>query len=95
MRIRFALAAALVVGLLVRAPGVLWGSNFPTGWYGHQMSTSSTHLVNTEMLINPLSPPRWPPHPYPKGLAAHVAPPLLLLDRRREAHCSKDCLRPK
>ncbi len=78
MRTRSGLIAAVLVGLFVRAPGVLWGSNFPTGWYGHHVD-EYTHLVNAEGLINPLLPPRWPPHPYPKGLAAHVLPPLLLI----------------
>lgn len=70
------LLGALLLGLLVRVPGVFWGYNFPTGWYGHHVD-EYTHLVNAEILINPLLPPRWPPHPYPKGMAAHVAVPML------------------
>lgn len=70
------LLGALLIGLLVRVPGVFWGYNFPTGWYGHHVD-EYTHLVNAETLINPLLPPRWPPHPYPKGMAAHVAVPTL------------------
>ena len=70
------LLGALLLGLLVRVPGVFWGHNFPTGWYGHHVD-EYTHLVNAETLINPLLPPRWPPHPYPKGMAAHVAVPTL------------------
>lgn len=62
------------MGLLARAPGTLWGYNFPTGWYGHHVDELS-HLVLAETLINPLMPPRRPPHPYPKGLAAHVVIP--------------------
>ncbi len=69
---RYCLFGALLVGLLVRIPGVFWGYNFPTEWYGHHVD-EYTHLVNAEMLINPLLPPRWPPHPYPKGMGAHVA----------------------
>jgi len=67
---------ALLLGLLVRIPGVFWGYNFPTGWHAHHVD-EWTHLVNTEVLINPRIPPRWPPHPYPKGMAAHVAAPLI------------------
>jgi len=70
------LLGALLIGLLVRVPGVFWGYNFPTGWYGHHVD-EYTHLVNAETLINPLLPPRWPPHPYPKGMAVHVAVPML------------------
>lgn len=70
------LLGALLIGLLVRVPGVFWGHNFPTGWYGHHVD-EYTHLVNAETLINPLLPPRWPPHPYPKGMAVHVAVPML------------------
>lgn len=72
------LLAALIVGLAVRAPGVLWGANFPTGWYGHHPD-EYTHLVNTEMLLDPAATPRWEPNPYPKGLATHVALPITLL----------------
>lgn len=74
----WSLAGALVLALLVRTPGVLWGYNFPTSWYGHHVD-EYTHLVNAEMLINPAAPPRWDPNPYPKGLAAHVAVPIIAL----------------
>jgi len=70
------LIGALLLGLMVRLPGIFWGFNFPAGWHGHHPD-EYTHLVNTEMLINPTLPPRWDPHPYPKGLAAHVAVPFL------------------
>lgn len=69
------LVGAFLVGLLVRAPGVMWGSNFPFAWGPHHVD-EFTHLVNAEVMINPVKPPRWPPHPYPKGLAAHVAVPM-------------------
>lgn len=72
----YALLGALLVGFLARAPGILWGFNFPTGWYGHHPD-EYTHLVNAETLIAPNTPPRWEPHPYPKGMAAHVAVPII------------------
>ena len=64
------------MGLLVRIPGIFWGYNFPTGWYGHHPD-EYTHLTHTESLINPRIPTRFHPHPYPKGMAAHVAIPLI------------------
>jgi hypothetical protein len=75
-RYYYYLFGALLLGLLVRIPGVFWGYNFPTGWHAHHVD-EWTHLVNAEVLINPRIPPRWPPHPYPKGMAAHVAAPLV------------------
>lgn len=75
-RRRLILAAALLVGLLARVPGVFWGANFPFGWFGHHVD-EYTHLVNAETLINPELPPRWPPNAYPKGLAVHVAVPTV------------------
>ena len=70
------LLAAFVVALLVRVPGIFWGSNFPTGWFGHHVDEYA-HLVHAERIINPTLPPRWPPHPYPSGTAAHAALPLI------------------
>lgn len=72
---RYWLLTALLVGLLARVPGIFWGYNFPTGWAFHHPD-EWPHLINAETLINPLVPPRWS-HPYPKGLAAHVAVPVL------------------
>jgi hypothetical protein len=74
---RYYLLGAVLLGLLVRIPGVFWGYNFPTGWYGHHIDEYS-HLINAETLINPKEPPRWR-HPYPKGLGAHVAVPMIAL----------------
>jgi hypothetical protein len=71
---RYWLLAAVVVGLLARIPGLFWGSNFPTGWAIHHPD-EWPHLMNAQALINPLDPPEWS-HPYPKGLAAHVAVPV-------------------
>jgi 4-amino-4-deoxy-L-arabinose transferase-like glycosyltransferase len=70
------LIAAFSVAILVRIPGVFWGANFPSGWFGHHVDEYA-HLVNAERIINPLVPPRWPPHPYPSGMAAHAAIPLI------------------
>lgn len=70
------LMLAVLLGLSARVPGVFWGWNFPFGWYGHHVD-EYTHLVNAETMINPTLPPRWQPHPYPKGLAAHVAVPMV------------------
>lgn len=72
------LGAILLVGTVARVPGVFWGGNFPFGWWGHHVD-EYTHLVNAEMLINPAAEPRWTPNPYPRGLAAHVAPPFVAL----------------
>jgi hypothetical protein len=74
-----AVVGAVTVGLLLRVPGVFWGANFPTTWYGHHVD-EYTHLVNTELLLFPDQPPRWEPvNPYPKGMAAHVAVPLIII----------------
>lgn len=70
------LAGALLAGSLVRLPGVFWGSNFPGGWQGHHPD-EYTHLVNAEMILEPSAEPRWPPNPYPKGLAGLVAAPVI------------------
>lgn len=59
----------------MRIPGIFWGYNFPTGWKIHHVDEYS-HLQNTKFLIHP-SLPKWV-HPYPKGMAAHVAIPLLV-----------------
>ncbi len=71
----YILFGALLLGLLVRVPGIYWGNNFPTGWHGHHPD-EYTHLSNAEWMINPEIPTRWSRHPYPNGMAAHVAIPL-------------------
>ena len=71
------LLGALLVGLLARSPGILWGYNFPTGWAFHHTDEYS-HWVIAENLIDPSTPIRWY-HPYPKGMAAHVAIPWVAL----------------
>jgi 4-amino-4-deoxy-L-arabinose transferase-like glycosyltransferase len=71
-----AVGAALALALGARIPGVFWGDNFPGGFHGNHVD-EWTHVVLAEALLDPKSPPRWHPNPYPKGLAAHVAVPLL------------------
>jgi 4-amino-4-deoxy-L-arabinose transferase-like glycosyltransferase len=71
------LLAAALLALLARLPGLWWGDDFPGGFHGHHVD-EWTHVVNAEVLIDPKSPPRWHPNPYPKGLAAHVAVPVLV-----------------
>jgi hypothetical protein len=70
------LFGALLIGLLVRIPGVFWGHNFPVGWYGHHVDERA-HLINAQLLINPLLPPVYYKPSYPKGMGAHVAIPML------------------
>lgn len=75
-RSRALLAAALVVALLARIPGIFWGDDFPGGFRGHHVD-EWTHVVHAKKLINPRVPTRWEPPPYPTGLAAHVAVPVI------------------
>ena len=49
---RCLLVAAVLLGLGARAPGILWGSNFPFGWSGHHPD-EYTHWVHTAIMINP------------------------------------------
>jgi len=87
------LAGALLIGLLARLPGVWWGSNFPPGWYGHHPDeyTHVLHaqrLINRNQpaydsetsgaigLKDPWA-AGYSVTPYPKGLAAHVAVPVI------------------
>jgi len=71
------LIAAIVVGFGVRLPGVFWGYNFPAGWQSHHPD-EATHWMLSEPLIDPSFGQRWE-HPYPRGTAAHVAVPFLLI----------------
>src|SRR6185503_20414943 len=48
----------------------------PGGFHGHHVDEWTT-VVNSELMLAPQKPPRWHPNPYPKGLAAHVAGPIL------------------
>jgi 4-amino-4-deoxy-L-arabinose transferase-like glycosyltransferase len=75
-----AVFGAAILALAARLPGVWWGDNFPGGFHGHHVD-EWTHVVNAEVMIDPKSPPRWHPNPYPKGLAAHVAVPVLALQK--------------
>lgn len=72
------LAAAVLVALAARAPGVLWGYNFPGGWVSHHPD-EATHVQLAKPLINPYEHVEWQ-HPYPKGMALHAALPLLVMN---------------
>lgn len=92
-RMFFLLTAALLAGLLARLPGVWWGANFPPGWYSHHPDeyTHTLHaqlLINPDQpaheketadrlgLNNPWA-AGFSVTPYPKGMAAHVAGPVV------------------
>ncbi len=72
------IVAALLVGALVRLPGVFWGFNWPdaSGFAGHHPD-EWTHVVNAEVVMNPQKPPRYE-QPYPKALGAIVGAPVLI-----------------
>jgi hypothetical protein len=81
------LLGALLIGLVVRIPGVFWGINYPTGWVSHH-GDEHTHINIAACLINPVvmaDPAGHPgyrdgcPENYPRGMAAHVALPLIAL----------------
>lgn len=71
------LVAALLVGALVRLPGVAWGFNWPDGFAGHHPD-EWTHVVNAEVIMNPQESPRYD-HPYPMALGAIVGAPVLAM----------------
>ena len=68
------LAGAVVVGLLVRLPGVAWGVNWPDGFTIHHPD-EYTHIANADAIITPLGPRTGVP--YPKAMAAYAAVPFL------------------
>jgi Dolichyl-phosphate-mannose-protein mannosyltransferase len=69
------LVAAVVVGTLVRLPGVAWGVNFPGGFTSHHPD-ESTHVAIADAIISPLTPHDQPA--YPKAMGAYAAFPFLL-----------------
>lgn len=79
------LLAIMLLGLAARIPGIFWGLNYPSGWTSHYID-EYTHLSNAGCLINPaaLRDPSASRYLYgcasyyPKGLAAHVALPILV-----------------
>ena len=73
---RWLLAAALLVSLLVRAPGIYWGWNFPSGWGLHHPD-EFTHLFYAKSLIDPSQEQGVRVQSYPVGLAAMTAVPIL------------------
>jgi hypothetical protein len=80
------LLAALAIALLARIPGAFWGANYPTGWTIHHID-EYTHLRVAAGLINQAAvedPAGHRGYPdgvpdYPRGMAAHVAVPLMAL----------------
>lgn len=74
---RWLLAGALLAGLVARAPGILWGHNFPSpaGFATHHPD-EWTHVVLAEPLVAPSEGARWVPN-YPKGLAVMTAVPMV------------------
>ena len=73
---RWLLLSALLAAFVARAPGILWGYNFPFGWHGHHVD-EYVHTQVTHKLLYPAIKLDWE-HPYPMGMAAHVAVPLKL-----------------
>ena len=69
------LAAAVLVGALVRLPGVAWGVNWPDGFTIHHID-EYTHIANADAIITPLGPSTGVP--YPKAMAAYAAFPILV-----------------
>jgi MFS family permease len=71
-RVRRWLFAAIVVGALVRLPGVAWGVNWPDG-FGMHHPDERTHVRNTEAIV------RWQDGAtgYPKAMGAYAAVPFL------------------
>jgi hypothetical protein len=65
----------VVIGALVRLPGVAWGVNWPDGFTIHHPD-EYTHVANTDAIISPLGPLTGVP--YPKAMAAYAALPYLL-----------------
>jgi 4-amino-4-deoxy-L-arabinose transferase-like glycosyltransferase len=66
---------ALIVGLLIRLPGVAWGVNWPDG-FGLHHPDEYTHVQNADAIITPFGPQIGVP--YPKAMAAAAAVPFLL-----------------
>lgn len=73
--IRRWLIGALVVGALVRLPGVGWGVNWPEGFTIHHPD-EYTHVANADAIISPFGPGTGVA--YPKAMAAYAAAPYLL-----------------
>lgn len=88
------LIGAILIALLIRLPGVWWGSNFPFGWHGHHPD-EYTHAFHAQLQINPHKPEfnietspligmnnpwaaGYSVTPYPVALAMHVALPIIV-----------------
>lgn len=68
------LLAVLLVGALLRLPGVAWGVNWPDGFTSHHPD-EYTHVANADAIITPLGPDTRVV--YPKAMGAHAAAPYL------------------
>lgn len=66
------LLAAVVVGALVRLPGVAWGVNWPDG-FGVHHPDERTHVANTEAIVRV----QGGGPAYPKAMGAYAAIPFL------------------
>jgi len=75
-RYRTLVTAIVLVALFARLPGLFWGWNFPGGWLSHHPD-EFTHIANSQLMIDPGFDLGWTPTPYPKGMAAHVAAPVI------------------
>ena len=73
--IRRWLIGAVLVGALVRLPGVAWGVNWPDGFTSHHPD-EYTHVANADAIITPFGPRTGVA--YPKAMAAYAAFPYLL-----------------
>lgn len=69
------LLAAVLVGAIVRLPGVAWGLNWPDGFTSHHPD-EYTHVANADAIVTPLGPAT--AVTYPKAMGAHAAMPYLL-----------------
>src|SRR4051812_13335870 len=69
------LIGALLVGALVRLPGVAWGVNWPDGFTVHHPD-EYTHVANANDIITPSGAKTGAA--YPKAMGAYAAAPFLL-----------------
>lgn len=73
-RVHRLLIGLLIIGGLVRLPGVAWGVNWPDGFTSHHPD-EYTHVANTDAIVSPLL--AHTQRPYPLALGALAATPFL------------------